>query len=67
MSGKSFVANLEEIILRFTKPAYMDSKDKIEDFIKEKATSQVKIPKGIFKSRDFTPQCPRISLRDRRD
>ena len=53
MSGKSFVANLEEIILRFTKPAYMDSKDKIEDFIKEKATSQVKIPKGIFKSRDF--------------
>ena len=53
MSGKSFVANLEGIILRFTKPAYMDSKDKIEDFIKEKATSQVKIPKGIFKSRDF--------------
>ncbi|PWB87457.1 alpha/beta hydrolase fold domain-containing protein [Methanobrevibacter thaueri] len=53
MSGKSFVASLEEIILRFTKPAYMDSKDKIEDFIKEKATSQVKIPKGIFKSRDF--------------
>ena len=48
MSGKSFVANLEEIILRFTKPAYMDSKDKIEDFIKEKATSQVKIPKGIL-------------------
>ena len=53
MSGKSFVANLEEIILRFTKPAYMDSKDKIEDFIREKATSQVKLPKGIFKSRDF--------------
>ena len=49
----SFIAKIAEKILRFTKPAYMDSKDKIEDFIKEKATSQVKIPKGIFKSRDF--------------
>ena len=53
MSGKSFVAKMEEIILRFTKPAYMDSKEAIADFIKEKATSQDKIPKGIFKSTDF--------------
>ena len=53
MSNKSFFAKIEEKILMFTKPEYMDSKDKIDEFIREKSLSQDKIPKGIFKSRDF--------------
>lgn len=53
MSNKSFFAKIEEKILRFTKPDYMDSKDKIVEFIREKSRSHDKIPKGIFKSRNF--------------
>ena len=37
----------------FTKPEYMDSKEKIDEFIKEKSVSQDNVPKGIFKSIDF--------------
>ena len=53
MSNKSFFAKIEEKILMFTKPDYMDSKDKIDEFIRDKSLSQDKIPSGIFKSRDF--------------
>lgn len=48
---KSFIAKIEEAILRFTKPDYMDSKEKAYDFLKNKSES--KPPKGIFKSREI--------------
>lgn len=52
MSGnKSFIAKVEEAILRFTKPDYMDSKEKVDDFLKN--TSQNEPPRSIFKSMDF--------------
>ena len=44
MSNKSFFAKIEEKILMFTKPDYMDSKDKIDEFIRDKSLSQDKIP-----------------------
>ncbi|WP_067040879.1 alpha/beta hydrolase fold domain-containing protein [Methanobrevibacter sp. YE315] len=47
---KSFVAKIEEAILRFTKPDYMDSKEKAEEFLKNKSSSNP--PKSIFKSID---------------
>lgn len=53
MSNKSFFAKIEEKILMNTKPEYMDSKDKIDEFIRDKSISQDKIPNGIFKSRNF--------------
>lgn len=53
MSNKSFIAKMEEKILMFTKPEYMDSKEKIDEFIREKSVSHDNIPKGIFKSIDF--------------
>ena len=53
MSNKSFFAKIEEKILMSTKPDYMDSKEKVDEFIREKSMSKDKIPNGIFKSRDF--------------
>lgn len=51
MTGKkSFIAKIEEAILRFTKPDYMDSTEKVDDFLKNKSIS--KPPHGIFKSVD---------------
>lgn len=50
MADKSFIAKIEEKILMHTKPKYMDSNDDIDEFIKEKSKSPVKIPKAIFKS-----------------
>ncbi len=47
----SFIAKIEELILRFTKPDYMDSKDTLSEFLKNKPLQ--KPPKGIFKSRDI--------------
>ena len=49
--GKSFIAKIEEAILRFTKPDYMDSKEKIDDFLKNKSGGNP--PGGFFKSVDF--------------
>ncbi len=52
MSDKiSIMAKIEEAILRFTKPDYMDSKEKIDDFLANKPLQ--KPVGGIFKSRDF--------------
>ena len=48
---KSFIAKIEEAILRFTKPDYMDSKEKADDFLKNKSDN--KPSKGIFKSFEF--------------
>ena len=52
MQGKkSFIAKVEEAILRFTKPDYMDSKEKAEDFLKNHSDHEP--PRSIFKSIDF--------------
>lgn len=47
----SFIAKMEEAILRFTKPDYMDSAEKIKDFLNNKKDG--KPPWGIFKSEDI--------------
>ena len=46
---KSFIAKIEEAILRHTKPEYMDSKEKADDFLNDKPDQ--KLP-GIFKMSD---------------
>ena len=46
----SFTAKIYEKILMFTKPSYMDSKDKADEFL---ASKKDKSPKSIFKSFDF--------------
>jgi len=54
MSDKrSFFSKIEVIILNSTKPDYMDSKEKIDEFLDEKSKSPDKIPNTIFKSKDF--------------
>ena len=54
MSDKrSFFSKIEEVILNFTKPDYMDSMDKIQEFLDEKSKSSDNIPNAIFKSRDI--------------
>lgn len=53
MSEKSFIARISEIILRFTKPKYMDSQDAIDDFLAKKAETKDKAVKSLFKSTDF--------------
>lgn len=54
MSDKrSFFSKIEEVILNFTKPDYMDSSDKIQEFLEEKSKSSDNIPNAIFKSRNI--------------
>ena len=48
--NKSFMAKIEETILRHTKPGYMDSREEVDNFLKNKPDS--KSPKGIFKMSD---------------
>ena len=50
MSQKSFIAKIEEAILRYTKPEYMDSKQKIDEHLKN--MPHQKPPEGIFKMSD---------------
>lgn len=50
---KSFIAKIEEAILRFTKPAYMDSKEKVDEFLKDRLDAEEKRVKSIFKSIEF--------------
>ena len=52
---KSLIAKVEEAILSFTKPDYMDSKEKVDDFLKNPSDNEP--PGGIFKSRDFNGSC----------
>ena len=46
----SFIAKIAEKILMSTKPDYMDSKEKVDEFLSNKKD---KAPKSIFKSFDF--------------
>ena len=48
--NKSFLAKIEETILRRTKPEYMDSKEDVDNFLRNKPNQ--KPPKGIFKMSD---------------
>ena len=48
--NKSFMAKMEEAILRHTKPGYMDSKEEVDNFLRNKPDQ--KPPKGIFKMSD---------------
>lgn len=48
----SFIAKIEEIILKFTKPAYMDSQEKINDFLTSRQI-QEKPVRSVFKSVDL--------------
>lgn len=51
MSGKkSFIAKIEEFILKSLKPDYMDSEDKVDDLLNERLNAPDKAPKSIFKS-----------------
>lgn len=50
---KSFIAKIEEAILKSTKPKYMDFQEDIDQFLVEKSNSHDKPPRGIFKSFDF--------------
>ena len=51
--GKSFIAKMAEAILRLTKPGYMDSQEKVNDFLAKKAKTKNKHIKSVFKSFDF--------------
>jgi len=50
--GKSIIAKIEEFILKHTKPKYMDSKSKVEDFLSKNPKRNPFINK-FFKSIDF--------------
>ena len=52
MGDKSFIAKIEEMILKSTKPDYMDSQDKINDFLSNKQSSDESV-KSVFKSVDI--------------
>ena len=51
MSKKSFISKIEELILNFTKPDYMDSKEKVEELLSTKESNENPV-KSIFKSID---------------
>ena len=51
--GKSFIAKIEEKILKFTKPDYMTSQEKIDSYLLEKSEKPEKTVKSSFKSTDF--------------
>lgn len=46
----SFIAKVSEKILRFTKPDYMDSQEKVNEFL---ASKEDNAPKSVFKSFNF--------------
>jgi acetyl esterase/lipase len=51
MSKKSFISKIEELILNFTKPDYMDSKEKVEELLSTRQSNENPV-KSIFKSID---------------
>ena len=51
--GKSFIAKIEEKILKFTKPDYMTSQEKIDSYLLEKSEKPEETVKSSFKSTDF--------------
>lgn len=52
MGDKSFIAKIEEIILKFTKPDYMDYQEKVDDFLSHRKQNEEPV-KSIFKSVDI--------------
>lgn len=50
---KSFIAKIEESILKFLKLDYMDSKENVDAFIEDRLGAQEKPVKSIFNSIDF--------------
>ena len=50
---KSFIAKIEEGILKFLKLDYMDSQQKVDGLLKDRLANPEKLPGGIFKSTDF--------------
>ena len=49
-NGKSFIAKIEESILKSMKLDFMDSEDRVNDFLNERLIAPEKVPKSIFKS-----------------
>lgn len=58
---KSFIARIAEIILRRTKPKYMDSEDEADDFLAAQSRKPQKIPGGILKPSPLTKQKSSLS------
>lgn len=54
MSNKSFIANIEESILRHLKLDFMDSKENVDIFLNDRLNAPEKPVKAIFKSIDFS-------------
>lgn len=54
MSNKSFIANIEESILRHLKLDFMDSKENVDSFLNDRLNAPEKPVKAIFKSIDFS-------------
>lgn len=52
-SKKSFIAKIEEAILRLTKLKFMDSKENADNFLEDKLNAPTKPVRSIFKSTDF--------------
>lgn len=50
---KSFIAKIEEKILKFVKLDFMDSQDAVDEFLSKKSETQDKYVRSIFKSIDF--------------
>ena len=53
MSEKSFIAKIEETILRFVKLDYMDSQENVNKFLDKKSKTPQTRVKSLFKSIDF--------------
>jgi len=53
MKNRSFISKIVEIILKSTKPKYMDSYSEINEFLTIKSKEGEKPVKSIFKSRNF--------------
>ena len=51
--SKSIIAKLEESILRLTKPKYMDSREKVDEFLLSRLNEDEKPLKSFFKSEIF--------------
>ncbi len=53
MTAPSLISKIAKLILKFTKPKYMDSKEAVDEFLSERSHKHPKPPKSIFKSFDF--------------
>ena len=52
--NKSFIAKIEEFILMKTKPEYMDSQEKVDQFLLERSNiSEQEVKSSLFKSKDI--------------